>query len=78
MFALSQTTGYAIRGLVCLARDSCDHDFIQQIAECADVPQAYLAKILKRLHEAGSQPPLSRADGRSGNGGVEKGISIYQ
>ena len=53
MFTLSQTTGYAIKALVCLARDSCDHDFIQQIAECSDVPQAYLAKILKRLNEAG-------------------------
>lgn len=53
MFSLSQTTGHAIQALTCLAGDSCPHRFIQDIAESSGVPRAYLAKILKRLNEAG-------------------------
>jgi Rrf2 family protein len=53
MMSLSQTSGYAIRALSCLA--SCDDTpaFIQDIAEVAEVPQAYLAKIVKKLNDAG-------------------------
>ena len=53
MFTLSQTTGYAIHALTCLASESCAHEFIQEIANCTGVPHAYLAKVLKRLNDAG-------------------------
>jgi Rrf2 family protein len=53
MLALSQTTGHAIRALACLASHENPPVFSQDIAESADVPQAYLAKILKKLNDAG-------------------------
>ena len=53
MMALSQTTGHAIRALTCLAGRDTQPVFIQDIAECARVPQAYLAKIVKKLNMAG-------------------------
>ena len=52
VFPLSQTTGYAIRALTCLADDPDEQLFIQDIADRAGVPRPYLAKILKRLNEA--------------------------
>jgi len=54
MLALSQTTGHAIQALTCLAdKNSGRGGFIQDIAECSGVPRPYLAKILRRLNEAG-------------------------
>ena len=53
MFTLSQTAGYAIQALTCLADETCSRDFMSDIAECSGVPSAYLAKIMKRLNNAG-------------------------
>ena len=53
MFSLSQTTSYAIQALTCLASETCSCDFMSEIAECSGVPQAYLAKIMRRLNHAG-------------------------
>ena len=53
MMALSQTTGHAIRALSCLSGREDKPTFIHDIAECAEVPQAYLAKIVKKLNDAG-------------------------
>jgi Rrf2 family protein len=53
MMSLSNTTGHAIRALACLA--GCENlpASIKDVAECADVPPAYLAKIVKRLNNSG-------------------------
>lgn len=53
MSNLSQTTGYAIEALVCLA--SCGNQTMRvgEIAELAHIPAAYLCKIFQRLSEAG-------------------------
>lgn len=53
MMSLSQTTGYAIQALACLAEERCSPGFIRTIAECTGVPAPYLAKIFKRLNDAG-------------------------
>ena len=53
MMALSQTTGYAIRALSCLGTSETGARFMQELAEASEVPQAYLAKILKKLNNAG-------------------------
>ena len=65
MIALSSTTGQAIRALSCLATCANPPANIKEIAECSDVPQPYLAKILKKLNDAGI------VDSRRGkNGGI--------
>ena len=53
MMSLSNTTGHAIRALACLA--GCQHPpaSIKDLAACASVPQAYLAKIFKKLNDSG-------------------------
>lgn len=51
--SLSNTTGHAIRALACLADCANPPASIKDVAECADVPQAYLAKIVKKLNDAG-------------------------
>ena len=53
MFSLSQTTGYAIKALTCLGDGCCACEFISDIADYSGVPPAYLAKIVKRLNDAG-------------------------
>jgi Rrf2 family transcriptional regulator, iron-sulfur cluster assembly transcription factor len=53
MFQISQTARYALRALACLAAGSCAPAFIQDISDCSGVPRPYLAKILRRLNEAG-------------------------
>ena len=54
MLSLSHTTGHAIQALTCLADENCTHGgMIQHIAECSGVPRPYLAKVLRRLNEAG-------------------------
>lgn len=52
MFALSQTTGYAIKALTCIAGD-CAVSQIRDIADCTAVPVSYLAKVIHRLGKAG-------------------------
>ncbi len=53
MFALSKTTGYAIRALVCLADRRCTPASVERIAACSGVPRPYLAKSVSRLAAAG-------------------------
>jgi len=53
MISLSQTTGHAVRALACLAACPNPPSSIKDVAECADVPQPYLAKIVKKLNDAG-------------------------
>ncbi|MDF7798473.1 Rrf2 family transcriptional regulator [Pontiellaceae bacterium B1224] len=53
MMALSNTTGHAVRALSCLAGCTNPPANINDVAECADVPKAYLAKIVKLLNDAG-------------------------
>jgi len=52
MFSLSQTTGYAIKALTCIA-GGCEVRQIQDIADCTDIPVSYLAKVVHRLGKAG-------------------------
>jgi len=53
MMSLSNTTGYAIRALTCLASYPTPPASIKDLAACSDVPQAYLAKIVKKLNDYG-------------------------
>lgn len=53
MLSLSTTTSYAIQALTCLANPSYSRAMIAQIAKAAEVPAPYLAKIMKRLNDAG-------------------------
>lgn len=52
MFSLSQTTGYAIKALTCIA-GNCEVKQIRDIAECTGIPVSYLAKVIHRLGKAG-------------------------
>jgi Rrf2 family protein len=49
MISLSLTTSYAIKALTCLASGDCVTRHISDIARCACVPRAYLAKIFSAL-----------------------------
>ena len=51
--SLSNTTGHAIRALACLAEIPDPPANIKEIADLSQVPQAYLAKIVKKLNDAG-------------------------
>jgi Rrf2 family protein len=53
MMSLSNTTGHAVRALACLAGCNNPPASIRDVAECSEVPQAYLAKIVKKLNDAG-------------------------
>lgn len=53
MMSLSNTTGHAIRALACLAGCPNPPANIKDLAACANVPQAYLAKIVKKLNDSG-------------------------
>ena len=53
MMSLSNTTGHAIRALVCLAGCANPPMSIKEVAESSEVPQAYLAKIVKQLNDSG-------------------------
>jgi len=53
MVSLSNTTGYAIKALMCLESGGCVPRHIGDIASCAGVPRAYLAKILNVLAQQG-------------------------
>lgn len=53
MMALSNTAGHAIRALACLAGCANPPANIKDVAKCAEVPQAYLAKIVKKLNDSG-------------------------
>jgi Rrf2 family protein len=49
----SQTTGYAIEALACLARHAPDSMLVREIACITEIPLPYLSKIFQRLVEAG-------------------------
>jgi Rrf2 family iron-sulfur cluster assembly transcriptional regulator len=53
MMSLSNTTGHAIQALACLAGYSNPPVNIKEVAKQADVPEAYLAKIVKKLNDSG-------------------------
>lgn len=53
MLSLTQTTGYAIQALSSLTDHESDTLFIRDIARLSGVPAPYLAKIIKRLNDAG-------------------------
>lgn len=53
MNSISQTTGYAIEALACMASREEGYASVQDIAECAGIPPSYLAKIVHRLAIAG-------------------------
>lgn len=52
MLGLSQGVGYAVKALACLTEDGNAH-FVREIAECAQVPPAYLTKVFKKLVDGG-------------------------
>lgn len=49
MFALSKTTGYAIRALTCLNTPPSQSRQIREVARASGVPRPYLAKIVNVL-----------------------------
>jgi Rrf2 family protein len=53
MMSLSNTTGHAVRALVCLADCATPPASIKDVASSAGVPQPYLAKVVKKLNDAG-------------------------
>ena len=53
MSNVSQTTGYAIEALACLARRRPESMLVREIAGLTDIPPPYLAKIFQRLADAG-------------------------
>lgn len=53
MTSLSQTTGYAIEALTCLARRGDDSMLIREIADATTIPLPYLSKVMHKLGEAG-------------------------
>jgi Rrf2 family transcriptional regulator, iron-sulfur cluster assembly transcription factor len=53
MLSLSQTTGYAVRALICLGEPRGRACLIRDIAKCADIPKPYLARIINDLTHKG-------------------------
>ena len=53
MTSFSQTTGYAIEALACLARSGEESMLVREIAESTTLPLPYLAKVFNRLSESG-------------------------
>lgn len=53
MLSLSQTTGYAIQALSAMIATGNKPGFIKTVAQKSAVPAPYLAKIFKRLNDAG-------------------------
>jgi Rrf2 family protein len=49
MLCLSQTTGYAVRALVCLDEQDGSACLTRDIARCAGIPKPYLARIINDL-----------------------------
>ncbi len=60
---LSQTAIYAIRALLCLQKSTCARRRTRDIALCAGIPPAYLAKVLRQLTDKGL---LTASRGRGG------------
>jgi Rrf2 family protein len=53
MLGLSQTTGYAVRALICLGEHRDRACLIRGVAKCAGIPRAYLARIINDLTYTG-------------------------
>lgn len=53
MMSLSQSTGYAISALTCIAEQGENAILIRDIAKLANVPAPYLAKLIAKLAAAG-------------------------
>jgi Rrf2 family protein len=53
MLCLSQTTGYAVKALVCLDERGGHANLIRDIAKCAGIPKPYLARIINDLAHEG-------------------------
>jgi Rrf2 family protein len=53
MLGLSQSVRYAVAALACLGEEDSGTLFVRELASCADVPPAYLAKLFTRLVGAG-------------------------
>jgi Rrf2 family transcriptional regulator, iron-sulfur cluster assembly transcription factor len=53
MLCLSQTTGYAVRALICLDERGGRTNLIRDIAKCAGIPKPYLARIINDLAHEG-------------------------
>lgn len=53
MLGLSQTTGYAVQALTCIAFRGPRRVRANEIAECTGVPRAYLSKVLHSLSATG-------------------------
>jgi Rrf2 family transcriptional regulator, iron-sulfur cluster assembly transcription factor len=49
MLSLSQTTGYAVRALICLDQHRDQACLIRNVAACAGIPKPYLARIINDL-----------------------------
>jgi Rrf2 family protein len=52
MLCLSQSVGYAVQALACLADSETPSRLIRDIAAEANIPPAYLAKLIKRMADA--------------------------
>ncbi len=53
MMSLSNTTGRAIRAMACLAGYENPAARVKNLAACADVPYAYLTKIVNKMNDFG-------------------------
>ena len=53
MLGLTQSVSYSVRAMACLAADGCERGRVEEIATCSGVPAPYLAKLFKRLSDAG-------------------------
>jgi len=49
MLCFSQTTGYAVRALICLDQRRDRAGLIREVAKCANIPKPYLARIINDL-----------------------------
>ena len=52
MFSLSQTSGYAIKALTCIA-GGCKVKQIRDISDCTGIAAPYLSKVILRLSRSG-------------------------
>lgn len=53
MIGLTHSVSYAVRAMACLAAEQCERGRVGDIATCSGVPAPYLAKLFKRLSDAG-------------------------
>ncbi len=53
MLSLTQTTGYAVRALGCLADGGTEFLMARQVSDCTGIPLPYLSKVLNTLAREG-------------------------